>query len=260
MVFISGGKFTMGIDKSDVPKWQRLFGIAGEELFNDEIPKHEVTVDGYFMDQKLVTNENFKRFTDENPEWRQDRIARELHNGHYLEHWRDGKFPAGRGDHPAVNVSWYAAAAYCQWEGKRLPTEAEWEMAAKGKLDGPWPWGEKPVSKELANYSGSGSGGTTAVGSYPANGYGIFDMAGNVWDYLADEWGPYGPKSQENPVVGGDTFEKGDSFLRVKTRRVIRGGSFDGAPVNLWVEYRDSHPPENAKGFVGFRCVKPVRP
>ena len=256
MVFIPEGTLRMGIDKNDVPRWQKFFGIDSEELFGDETPKHEVTVDGFLIDMDLVTNREFKRFVDKNPEWRRDRIASELHNGHYLEHWTGDGFPAGRGEHPVVNVSWYAAVAYCQWEGKRLPTEAEWELAAKGNLDGPFPWGERPVSKELANYSESGIGGTTVAGSYPATGYGVFDMAGNVWEYLADEWKRYGADAQKNPVAGGDRFQKGDSFLRIKTRRVIRGGSYDGAPINLWVEYRDSHPPENAKGFVGFRCAK----
>jgi formylglycine-generating enzyme required for sulfatase activity len=83
-------------------------------------------------------------------------------------------------------------------------------------------------------------------------------MAGNVWEYLADEWGPYGFGALRNPITGGDYFVSGDSFLRVKTRRVIRGGSWGGAPINLWVEYRDSHPPENERDFVGFRCAKSV--
>jgi len=83
-------------------------------------------------------------------------------------------------------------------------------------------------------------------------------MAGDVWEYLADEWKAYAPSAEKKPVGGGDLFTSGDRYLRVRTRRVIRGGSFGGAPMNLWVEYRDSHPPENAKEFVGFRCAKPA--
>ena len=103
---------------------------------------------------------------------------------------------------------------------------------------------------------GSGIGTTSPVGHYPANRYGLFDMVGNVWQFLADEWKPYPSTPQKNPVPGGNLFLDGPAFLQVKTRRVIRGGSFGGAPVNLWVEYRDSHPPDGAREFVGFRCAK----
>jgi formylglycine-generating enzyme required for sulfatase activity len=81
-------------------------------------------------------------------------------------------------------------------------------------------------------------------------------MVGNVWQFLADQWERYPSTPQNNPVAGGSLFLDGTSFLEVKTRRVIRGGSFDGSPVNFWVEYRDSHPPAGAAEFVGFRCAK----
>jgi formylglycine-generating enzyme required for sulfatase activity len=81
-------------------------------------------------------------------------------------------------------------------------------------------------------------------------------MAGNVWQFVVDEWEPYAATPQKNPVAGGSLFLEGAEFLKVKTRRVIRGGSFGGAPVNLWVEYRDSHPPDGSRDFVGFRCAK----
>ncbi|HEX6183877.1 MAG TPA: formylglycine-generating enzyme family protein, partial [Pyrinomonadaceae bacterium] len=109
-----------------------------------------------------------------------------------------------------------------------------------------------------ANYLGSGIGGTTPVGSYPANGYGLLDMAGNVWEFTADEWGAYTADAQVNPVAGGSLFTTGNTFYDVTSRRVIRGGSWGGAPVNLRVAYRDSHPPEGARDFVGFRCVVPA--
>jgi formylglycine-generating enzyme required for sulfatase activity len=80
-------------------------------------------------------------------------------------------------------------------------------------------------------------------------------MAGNVWQFLADEWKTYPATAEKNPVAGENHFVDGDAFLQVKTRRVIRGGSFGGAPVNLWVEYRDSHPPNGSREFVGFRCA-----
>jgi len=94
------------------------------------------------------------------------------------------------------------------------------------------------------------------VGTYPANGYGLYDMAGNVWEFVADEWQSYPATPQKNPVAGGNLFTDGTAFLEVKTRRAIRGGSWGGDPINLWVEYRDSHPPNGAQDFVGFRCAK----
>jgi formylglycine-generating enzyme required for sulfatase activity len=163
-------------------------------------------------------------------------------------------------NHPVVNVNWYAAVAYCQWMRKRLPSEAEWEYAARGGQDALFPWGNDSVDKNRANYSGAGLHTTSSVEAYLPNPYGLFDMAGNVWQFLADEWKPYDSVPQKNPVSGGDLFAQGRSFLQVRTRRVIRGGSFDGVPVNLWVEYRDSHPPNGSRDFVGFRCAKSGRP
>jgi formylglycine-generating enzyme required for sulfatase activity len=81
-------------------------------------------------------------------------------------------------------------------------------------------------------------------------------MGGNVWQFTADEWGRYSAAAQKDPVAGGDFFREGRHFLEVRTRRVIRGGSFAGDSVNLWVRYRDSHPPNGSQDFVGFRCAK----
>jgi formylglycine-generating enzyme required for sulfatase activity len=256
MTIIAGATLQMGINAPDVVRLRKVFEIKEAELFEPEIPKHTVTIDTFYMDRHLVTNSQFKKFIEENPFWRPDRIPSSLHNGNYLRNWETNDIPSKQANHPVVNDSWYAAVAYCQWVGKRLPTEAEWEHAARGKLNGLYPWGDEPVDKGRANYSGTSIGTTTAVGSYPANGYGLFDMVGNVWEYMADEWGPYNSIAQRNPVAGGDLIVDNDAFLRIKSRRVIRGGSWGGAPVNLWVDFRDSHPPDGARGFVGFRCAK----
>ena len=246
----------IGIDRSEVPRYAKIMGIDYLQLFDDEIPKHSVTVRAFHLDKYLVTNAEFQRFADANPEWKPEGTSSTPKNENYLKHWKDVNLLTEQANHPVVNVTWYAAAAYCHWLGKRLPTEAEWEHAARGGLTALFPWGDQLPDRTRANFSGSGINTTTPVDKYPANGYGLFDMAGNVWEFLADEWGPYPSAAQENPVAGGDRFSDGQSFLGVKTRRVIRGGSFGGAPVNLWVEYRDSHPPENAREFVGFRCAK----
>ncbi len=256
MVRVCGATTQMGINPEQIPALRKTFDIGVPQVFQDEVPKHQVTIDDFSIDQYPVTNAQFKKFTDANPEWRPDRVPRQLHNGNYLKHWNEPDVFNKKADHPAVNVSWYAAVAYCQWVDKRLPTEAEWEYAARGGRDSLFPWGNEPADSTRTNFSGSGLGSTSPVGEYPANGYGIFDMAGNVWQFLADEWKPYPSTPQKNPVAGGNRFRYGPDFLQVKTRRVIRGGSFDGAPVNLWVEYRDSHPPDGAQPFVGFRCAK----
>jgi formylglycine-generating enzyme required for sulfatase activity len=165
---------------------------------------------------------------------------------------------------PVITVSWEDAQAYARWlseaTGKsfRLPTEAEWEYAARGGLVGKqFPWGDEAPSPKRANYAESGLGAATTVGRYPANGYGLYDMAGNVWEYCLDEWKPYSDGPQENPVAGG-MLPAEDAFRTVTTRRVIRGGSWGGAPVNLRAAYRDSHPPAGAGPHVGFRCVRPA--
>ena len=256
MVLIHGGTFEMGTDASNIPRLQRLYGVGRADLFSAEVPRHTVTVSPFSIDVHAVTNAQFKKFVDKNPQWTEERIAARLHNGNYLKHWNGDEYPKGTADHPVVNVSWYAAVAFCHWDGKRLPTEAEWEYAARGGLNGKeFPWGDESATPTRANYSSSGIRNTSAVGSYAPNGYGLFDMAGNVWEFLADEWGPYNPDAQIDPVAGGDLFLD-DSFLIVRTRRVIRGGSWGGSPVNLRVAYRDSHPPEDARDFVGFRCAK----
>jgi hypothetical protein len=235
----------MGQNKADIPKLMEFFKVNHAELFEEETPKQGVTIGSFYIDRTEVTNAQFKTFVEKHPEWQKDKIAATLHNGKYLQHWNGNDFPVGQEDHPVVFVSWYAANAYCTAQGKRLPTEAEWEFAARGGLEGKaFPWGDSLPDKTRANYGESGIKAATKVGSYPANGYGLHDMAGNVWEYLADEWQKYPARS--TPVTNP---------LEVKTRRALRGGSYGGGVVNLRVTYRDSHLPENAGDHVGFRCA-----
>lgn len=258
MAFIQGTTFDMGTDKSRISSLQQKFNIKRAELFSEESPLHRVQIDSFYLDKYEVTNAEYKKFLDKNPKWRPDKIPARFHNGKYLNNWVGGNFPKEQAKYPVVFVPWYAAVAFCQAEDKRLPTEAEWEYAARGGLtDKDFPWGDEPVDKTRANYSGSGIGAATAVGNYPPNGYGLFDMAGNVWEYLSDEWSAY-PTTTEtlvNPVAGGNLFSN-DSYTEIKTRRVIRGGSWGGAPINLRITYRDSHQPANAGDHVGFRCAQ----
>lgn len=261
MVKIPGGSFLMGTDAAAVPDLLTRFNTKRSGIFADETPRHRVTIDSFYLDKYEVTNRQFKRFIDKVPRWQKTNIASNLHNGKYLQDWNGNAYPKGKGDYPVVFVSWYAAVAYCRSQGKRLPTEAEWEFAARGgKTDIAFPWGDEPADKSRANYSASGYGAAVKVGRYAPNEFGLYDMAGNVWEYLADEWAKYPATTNIliNPVAGGDLYDRGESYLNIKTRRVIRGGSWGGSPINLRVTYRDSHPVDGAGDHVGFRCAMPA--
>lgn len=253
MVQIPAGTYLIGTDSSKVAEIATAFGVPDHpDLIAAETPSHSVTLASFYLDQYEVTNEQFARFLKKNPRWLAKRVPKEFDNGNYLLDWNGLKYPGTKANYPVVNISWYAAVAYCRSLRKRLPTEAEWETAARGGLLGKtYPWGDAAPDKARANFGGSGIKTATPVGSYPPNGYGLFDMAGNVWEFVADEWLPYGSTAKTDTSGNND-----DSYLRVTTRRVIRGGSFGGAPLNLRVTYRDSHPPNGARDFVGFRCAR----
>jgi formylglycine-generating enzyme required for sulfatase activity len=260
MVLLPGGAFAMGTRTAEIPRLQARYGVRHAGLLTPEVPRHPVRLDPFYIDRYEVTNAQFRAFLVAQPAWRPDCILDRYHNGDYLKHWQGNDYPPGKARHPVVCVSWYAAMAYAHWAGKWLPTEAEWEYAARGGLSGAeFPWGDEPPDPDRANYAGSELGDTTPVGSYPANAYGLHDMAGNVWEYCLDEWDEraYTEGPEDNPVAGGSLYP-GETYLGVTTRRVIRGGSWGGAPVNLRVAYRDSHPPDGAGPHVGFRCARPA--
>ena len=245
MVLIRAGEFQMGSDDGH----------------DDEKPIHTVSVGAFYMDVHPVTNVQFKQFTDAQPEWSKDGIPDEYHDGDYLEHWKGNKYPAKKGDHPVVYVSWYAALAYAKWAGKRLPTEAEWEYAARGGLEGKkYPWGNS-IDKDRANYE-SNVGDTTPVGKYAHNGYGLSDMAGNVWEWCLDEYDAdfYKKSAKEDPIAGEDIPPVIDNFTSVKTRRVLRGGLWGSDVSFLRVAFRVSYIPAVTSNFDGFRCVSPRLP
>ena len=167
-------------------------GSRDGDAENDEQPVHTVSVDAFYMDKYEVTNAQYQAFIEANPQWQKERIPKKYHDGDYLKHWTGNDYPPDIGDHPVVYVSWYAAMAYAQWQGKRLPTEAEWEWAARGAAD-PYGYGAKiklyrraqPYERDnfwdnsldvsKANYDGH-VGSTTDVGTYSMNGYGLYDM------------------------------------------------------------------------------------
>ena len=256
-VFIHGATFQMGIDASEIPRFQKIFNIDHPQLLNDELPKHTVTVADFYLDKHLVTNSEFRSFIAANPRWDRSKPSESAKDDHYLIHWSTPGAPNAQSDHPVVNITWHAAKAFCQWEGKRLPTEVEWEFAARGGRAALFPWGDEPPEETRANYNNV-VGTTTPVTAYPPNPYGLFDMAGNVWQFLADEWAPYRATLAKKQTAT-DSSEESPSRQATplpEARRVIRGGSFAGHPINLWLEYRDSHDPNNPREYVGFRCAK----
>ena len=248
MILIPAGDFQMGSNNN-----------------TDEKPVHTVYIDAFYIDKYEVTNAQYKAFVDTNPQWRKDRIPSAYHNGNYLKHWNGNNHPSEKGNHPVAYVSWYGAMAYAQWTGKRLPTEAEWEKAARGGKSGlQYPWGNT-ISNGQANY-GNHVGDTTVVGNYAANGYGLYDMAGNVLEWCLDAYYSdfYFSSPHRNPLGGVNTIENADlvisDFVKVTTTRVARGGAWYNTEVqNVRVAYRNRVPPTLTNIALGFRCVKVVR-
>ncbi len=242
MVLIPAGEFQMGSNDGEF----------------DEKPVHTVYVDAFYMDVYEVTNAQYKEFVDANPQWEKDQIPSRYHDGNYLKHWTGNSY--GRGDHPVVYVSWYAAMAYAEWAGKRLPTEAEWEGAARGGLLGKkYPWGNL-LDPSKANYRG---GGTTAVGRYLPNKYGLYDVVGNVWEWCLDAYDEdfYKSSPRRNPIVGADGIAQTASrFITIKSARVARGGAWSNSRSALRVADRRSLNPVRADNSSGFRCAQTVSP
>ena len=260
-----------------------------------DTPDHTIHVDTFYMDKSPVTNAQFKVFTDANPLWRKATRRNEwnrtkqkmsifgrFHDGNYLGHWSDYSFPIGMENHPITNVSWYAAMAYSQWAGKRLPSEAEWEKAARGGLVGQqYPWGDN-LDPDMAHCE-KGVGMTYSVGQYPPNNYGLHDIAGNVWEWCLDEYALnfYATSHKENPIAGANTPEELDDLLSnfriFSTDRVLRGGTlfttsepmpianrYGGSPLSTTLRIRllaKRNPVYSTKfaANVGFRCAWDVR-
>ncbi|RKU18628.1 hypothetical protein C6500_12500 [Candidatus Poribacteria bacterium] len=244
MVLIPAGEFEMGSNN----------GAANER------PVHTVYVDAFYMDTHEVTNAHYKAFVEANPEWQKENIPEEFHDGVYLRLWEGNTYPTGKADHPVIYVSWYAAMAYAQWSGKRLPTEAEWEKAARGGLIGKaYPWGDT-YDATLANY-GRYHNTPIAVGQYPPNGYGLYDMAGNISEWCLDEYDPdfYATSPRENPFPNGTIEETLNNFKEVKDKnRVLRGGCWSDNGLFLTVIRRDWGPQHYTSVFRGFRCVTDI--
>jgi len=279
MMLIPAGEFEMGRNdgyEHEKPVhtiypsafyWQ--FEMGSNYVHNSEKPVHTVYLDAFYMDKYEVTNARYAKFLNEYGK-NTDAAGHELidlsHSGYLIE--KSGsvyRTKKGYEFHPVVVVTWYGAAAYAQFYGKRLPTEAQWEKAARGGLEGKkYPWGDE-IDETKANCNYSSRGLTIKdmlkylkpVGSFPPNGYGLFDMAGNVWEWCAAECDAnYYSKSPKNNPTGPDTPIRfvGSDFTSVKQERVQRGGSwFDGCSVRC--TYRLDCVPTYWEVNVGFRCV-----
>ena len=223
MVMVREGEFQMGSDS--------------EESAKDEKPVHTVLVDSFLIDTHEVTVGEYRLFVEE--------------TGHPAPEWSQAELYAPTDKHPIVYVSWHDAMAFATWAGKRLPTEAEWEKAARGgSVARTYPWGNIPpkgkqcnfADKNLTHYwwadtkADDGYAFTAPVGSYPENGYGLFDMAGNVWEWCLDEYdaGFYAVSEGVNPISGANTPQEiSESFESVESNRVLRGGSWIATSANV---------------------------
>jgi formylglycine-generating enzyme required for sulfatase activity len=303
MVWIPGATFRMGSARH----------------YPEERPVHRVAVDGFWMDRYPVTNARFARFVaatgfrtfaevpprrEDYPDARPELLVAgslvfvqppapvdlgDVRNWwQYVAgaHWRCPGGPhtsiEAIADHPVVHVTFGDAEAFAAWESKTLPTEAEWELAARGGLDGaPYAWGQEflPGDRHLANtWQGEfpwqhrcrdGYERTSPVGAFPANGFGLYDMIGNVWEWTEDWYVPRHPAEAvkaccipANPRGPGmeESYEPGDAPLPVP-RKVLKGGSHLCAP-NYCRRYRPAarypQPVDTSTAHVGFRCI--VRP
>ena len=214
MVYVPAGEFEMG---------------SNEGLLNEQ-PVHTVATNGFWIDRTEVTNERYQGCV---------RAGQCEPPARSTSHTRDWYFGTSvYNHHPVIYISWHMAADYCSWAGARLPTEAEWEYAARGPEGHEYPWGDDGPRATLANY-GRHVGDTTEVGSYRfgVSWSGAFDMAGNVEEWVADWYGGY----SSGPSRG--------------SHRVVRGGSWANEP-NTRSAYRSLGTPDDVANDRGFRCAR----
>ena len=230
MAYVPEGEFIMGSTEKD--------GRVGQAVGMNELPQHKVYLKGFYIDHYEITVGEFRRFLKET-----NRTAPAI--------WTKPEwikmYPAPEENHPMNGVSWFDADDYCHWVGKRLPTEEEWEKAARGTDGRQWPWGNDLNSlKNLkANTQEAGIGWTTPVGSYPegVSPYGVYDMAGNVMEWTSSWYEPY----------SGSGLKQDEFGTRYK---VLKGGAWENSSVPFARSaYRHSVAPKWDHPGHGFRCA-----
>ncbi len=226
-VWIEGGEFLMGSTDEDA--------LADD----DEKPAHRVQLDGYWMQRTEVTNEQYKRCVDAGACTPPDSI--------FWDKPRSAKLPV-------TFVDWEQATTYAAWVGGRLPTEAEWEMACRSSDGRIYPWGDEPPASELLNY-GYEVGGTTDVGSYPSGAHGLYDMAGNVWEWTADWYAD--DYYRQLADANGDAAAVDPTGPETGDSRTLRGGSFGNYDVGVRCACRYRLSPDNMSFSIGFRVMSP---
>lgn len=232
MISIPAGVFTMGSDNPRTNEQNR--------------PAHQVRTHAYRIDKYPVTQAQYARF-----------VAAKKYRPPL--NWNNGRIPRGLELHPVTMVSWHNARDYCNWAGKRLPTEAEWEKAARGTDARLWPWGSQMHSENLNTYYKVGR--TTAVHAYPqgASPYGVMDMAGNVQEWVADQFTPYPGTSASGEIFQAKAIDPGYQRGSDEEERLIyfvmRGGSWKSDPFSTYTFHRNYSLPNYASDFFGFRCA-----
>jgi formylglycine-generating enzyme required for sulfatase activity/tRNA A-37 threonylcarbamoyl transferase component Bud32 len=207
--------------------------------------RRAVYLDGFYLARHPVTNRQFAAFLQTTGYRPVDAEA-----GRFLAHWRGGQCPTALLDHPVVFVSWLDATAYCRWAGRRLPSEAEWEKAARGAQGRRYPWGREEPSERLANFGRSVGGATQAIGQHPegASPYGCEDMAGNVWEWCEDCDSPrfylHGPEHNPRNTAGS-----------ASAAHVVRGGAFAFDARSLRTYARSAFQAHFRLEYVGFRVA-----
>lgn len=248
--------FNLPDDMAFIPAGEVQLGSVENDTDGALISAKVVSLDGYLIDINPVTNEEYSRFLDANPQWRKNKIPSVLHDGKYLDSWYGSKYPRGKADHPVTNVCWYSAMTYAQWVSKRLPTYAEWEKAARGGVDGMnYPWGDH-INTDLANY-GMHIGSTTEVGMFPANEYGVYDLVGNVWEWSLSEY-DVNATQQPSDLSTEEISEITENYLRVNSSRIVRGGSWASSERANMIAYCGWAAPNFTHYNYGFRCVKEI--
>lgn len=221
-----------------IPEGRFIMGTQGDMGEYDEKPAREVTLKSYYIDIHEVSNERYERFIQATGHRKQDVMV-------FFDDLSQLMGPK----QPAVGISWFDASAYCAWAGGRLPTEAEWERAARGEDQRQWPWGNQ-FREGYANLRGNEDGYqyTSPVGTYEAgrSPYGLYDMAGNLSEWVADWYNEFFYRE------GQVTLPRGPDHGKAK---VNRGGSWNDPPHNLRTGKRTATSPVRSDSIFGFRCA-----